>query len=77
MKTSIIKMLILAIFASFISLGIGAVDSYAQQKDKPKFKQEQLRERKSDSKPKKKHKKHKHKHRKHNKNKPHVKRGRL
>lgn len=68
MKSSIIKVLIMALFFSFISIGGGAISSFAQQKDGQK---EHLQ--KPGEKPLPKHKggkRHKHKkkhHRKHHK----------
>jgi hypothetical protein len=57
MKTSIIKMLVLALLTSFISFGTGMSNSYAQQKDSPTTNQQQDKNRKNDRKPKKKDKK--------------------
>jgi hypothetical protein len=65
MKTSLIKMLILVVFASFISLGLPG-ETIAQQKDpqsKPRIEQRNT-EKKGDRKPKKKHGKRKHNHHK-------------
>ena len=81
MKSSVIKALIIALFLSFISIGGGAVSTYAQQKDGdqkekiknpgekplPKHKGGKRHGHKHKKKHHKKHKKHHKKHHKHGK----------
>jgi len=85
-KSSIIKVLILTLFVSFISIGGGTVNSFAQQKDEhkekiqtpgqkplPKHKKNGQKKNNKHNKKKHKHNKQKHKHHNKHKNKHHRK----